>query len=362
MDRRKFLTTSAVAAAAAPLATPALAQGTVQWKMVTSWPKNLPGPGVHAQTVADRITALSAGRIEVILYAAGELVPGRGVFDAVSQGTAEMYHSVPAYWGSKSIGLEFFGGQPGGLTADEQLGWILYGGGQELYDESYERFGMKPFVCGNSGPQMAGWYRDEINSPDDYKGMKFRTAGLNSKVMTNLGASVLSMGGRDMFQALQTGVLDAGEFVGPWTDSALGFYEVAPYYYAPSIGEPASCEEVSINLEAWNSLPDDLKLTVQVACESLYAPVTSEYLTVNAKALPQMVAEKGVKLRELPESVLVAIGNAAGEVIAEIRDHDDELVRRTVESFLAYRATVVPYRRYSDNGVMNARYLDFDYG
>jgi len=348
-------------AAAAPLSTPALAQGKRQWKMVTSWPRNLPGPGLHAQTLADRITKLTAGRIEVKLYAAGELVPGRGVFDAVSQGTAELYHSVPAYWGSKFIGIELFGSQPGGLTADEQLGWMEYGGGQALYSETYARFGMRPFLCGNSGPQMAGWYRKEINSPDDFKGMKFRTAGLNLKMMTNMGATVQAMGGRAMFQALQNGVLDAGEFVGPWTDSALGFYQVAPYYYAPGFGEPSSSEECSINLKAYNDLPDDLKFAVQIACESLYAPVTNEYLTNNAKALPKLVKEKNVKLKMLPENVLVAMGNAAGEVIAELRGHSDELVRRTVESYLAYRKIVVPYRRYSDNGVMNARYLNFKY-
>ena len=176
MQRRNVLKGAAIATAAtslaAPLATPAIAQDKRQWKMVTAWPKNLPGPGVAAQMLADRITALSGGRIEVKLYAAGELVPGNGVFDAVSEGTAELYHAVPAYWGSKSKGILLFGSQPFGLRADEQVGWLTHGGGQALYDEMYARFGLKPFLCGNSGPQWQGWFRNEINSVDDLKGLQ----------------------------------------------------------------------------------------------------------------------------------------------------------------------------------------------
>ena len=163
MKRRDFLRTAGVGAVATAatgaLAAPAIAQDVKRWKMVTAWPKNLPGPGVAAQMLADRITALSGGRIEVQLYAAGELVPGNGVFDAVAEGTAELYHAVPAYWGSKSKGILLFGSQPFGLRADEQFGWLAHGGGQALYDEIYGRFGLKPFLCGNSGPQWAGWFR-----------------------------------------------------------------------------------------------------------------------------------------------------------------------------------------------------------
>ncbi|MFN3526895.1 MAG: TRAP transporter substrate-binding protein, partial [Paracoccus sp. (in: a-proteobacteria)] len=178
MKRRAFLATAGIGAAASTLAAPALAQGVRQWRMVSAWPRNLPGPGVAAQMLADRITALSGGRIEVELFAAGEIVPGPGVFDAVAEGTAELYHAVPAYWGSKSRGILLFGSQPFGLTAIEQHGWMLQGGGQALYDEMYGRFGLKPFLCGNSGPQWAGWFRNEINSVDDLRGLKYRTTGL----------------------------------------------------------------------------------------------------------------------------------------------------------------------------------------
>lgn len=347
--------TGAAAISGATLAAPAIAQSKMQWKMVTSWPKNLPGPGVAAQLLADRITALSGGRIEVKLHAAGEIVPGRGVFDAVAEGTAELYHSVPAYWGSKSKGILLFGSQPFGLRADEQHGWMLHGGGQALYDEMYAGFGLKPFLCGNSGPQWAGWFRNEINSPEDLKGLRFRTAGLASEAATVSGMAVQAMGGRDMFQALQNGTIDAGEFIGPWTDSALGYYQVCKYYYWPGINEPSSAEECAVNKAAYEALPDDLKQAVSFACESLYNQVWTEYTTNHAKALKKLVADHGVIVKKLPDSVLASMASAANQVIEGLRDGDDALTKKIVASFLSYRELMNGYMPYADNGIMNAR-------
>ncbi|MEM5502708.1 TRAP transporter substrate-binding protein [Ahrensia kielensis] len=358
MKRRQFITTGLAGAAAASimgLAAPAIAQDIRQWKMVTAWPKNLPGPGVAAQMLADRITALSGGRIEVKLFAAGELVPGNGVFDAVSEGTAELYHAVPAYWGSKSKGILMFGSQPFGLRADEQVGWLAHGGGQELYDEMYGRFDLKPFLCGNSGPQWQGWFKNELNSVEDLKGLKFRTTGLASEMCSKLGMAVQAMGGRDMFQALQSGALDAGEFIGPWSDSALGFHQVAKNYYWPGVGEPSSAEECAVNAKVYNELPDDLKMAVSLACESLYNPVWTEYTTKHALALKKLVDEEGVQVKKLPDDIIAAMGKAGEEVISDLRDDDDELVKRIAESFVAYRDSVGRYMVYADNGQMNAR-------
>ena len=355
MDRRKFLASVGVGTAAAALASPAIAQDKRQWKMVTAWPKNLPGPGVAAQTLADRITTLSGGRIEVKLFPAGELVPGRGVFDAVSEGTAELYHAVPAYWGSKSKGILLFGSQPFGLRADEQFGWLYHGGGQALYDEMYGRFGIKPFLCGNSGPQWGGWFRNDINSAEDLKGLKFRTTGLASEMAAKLGMAAEAMSGPAMFQALQTGALDAGEFIGPWTDSALGYHQVAKNYYWPGVGEPSSAEECGVNAAVYAELPDDLKQVVSLACESLYNPVWTEYTTKHALALKKLVADEGVQVKMFPEDVIAAMGKAAAEVIDELRQDDDELVKRITESFVAYRDSVGSYMVYADNGQMNAR-------
>ncbi len=364
MNRRSFLkagTAGAAAVAASTLAAPAIAQGRERWTMVTSWPRNLPGPGVAANMLAERITALSGGRLEVKVSAAGELVPGRGVFDAVSQGTAQLYHSVPAYWGSKSKGILLFGSQPFGLTAIEQSGWLNHGGGQALYEEMYGRFGIQPFLCGNSGAQWFGWFRNEIKSADDLRGLRFRTAGLNSEVLSRLGMAVQAMGGPEMFQALQSGTLDAGEFIGPWTDSALGFYQVAKNYYYPTIGEPSSAEECGVNKAAYDKLPDDLKQAVRLACQSLYDQVLTEYNSNNAKALPMLVKEHGVQPKALPEDVVKAIGNAAGEVMAEMAEDQDELVKRIARSFIEYRSLTTGYMKYADGGFYAARALDYKY-
>ena len=322
---------------------------------MSAWPKNLPGPGVAAQTLADRITTLSGGRLEVKLFAAGEIVPGPGVFDAVSEGTAQIYHAVPAYWGSKSKGILLFGSQPFGLRADEQVGWMVHGGGQALYDEMYGRFGIKPFLCGNSGPQWFGWFRNEINSTDDLRGMKYRSTGLASEMCAELGMAVQAMSGPAMFQALQSGALDAGEFIGPWTDSALGYHQVAKNYYWPGVGEPSSAEECGVNIDAWNDLPDDLKAVVQLAASSLYNDVWTEYETKHALALRQLVESEGVMVRQLPDAIVDDMGKAAGTVITRLREDSDELVRRIAESFVAYRDSVGAYMTYADNGQMNAR-------
>ncbi len=363
MKRRDFITSmGAGAVAATTLATPAIAQDIRKWRMVSAWPRNLPGPGVAAQMLADRITALSGGRIVVELFAANEIVPGPGVFDAVAEGTAELYHAVPAYWGSKSKGILLFGSQPLGLGAIEQLGWLMHGGGQALYDEMYARFGLKPFLCGNSGPQWAGWFRNEINSVDDLRGLKYRTTGLNSEVCSKLGMAVEAMSGPAMFQALQSGALDAGEFIGPWSDSALGLQQVAKNYYGPGVGEPCSAEECAVNLKAFEELPDDLKQAVTYACESLYNPVLTEYNTKHALALRELVNQHGVTVRKLPDDVIIAMGNAMGEVISEMREDSDELVRRITESFLEYRKLMAEYMPHADGGQLNARSLDYNYG
>lgn len=355
MKRRQFLTTAALATTATALSSPAIAGETIHWNMVTSWPKNLPGPGIAAQNLANRIMALSNGRINIKLHAAGELVPWNGVFDAVSEGTADLYHSVPTYWGAKSKAIMLFGAQPFGLLADEQVGWLVHGGGQALYDEVYAQFNLKPFLTGNSGLQWQGWFRKEIKSVDDLKGLKYRTSGLGSDALAKLGVAVQRMGGQDMFQALQSGALDAGEFVGPWTDSALGFYQVAKNYYWPGLGEPASAEECVINKKAYDALPKDLQEVVKVACSSLYNETWTEYTTNNAKALTKLVDEHGVKLRKLPDSVIAAMGEATKEVIGELRDGDDAMTKKVVKSYGDYHSLMGHYRPYTIQAFLKAR-------
>jgi TRAP-type mannitol/chloroaromatic compound transport system substrate-binding protein len=283
-------------------------------------------------------------------------VPGNGVFDAVSEGTAQLYHAVPAYWGSKSKGILLFGSQPFGLRADEQFGWMIHGGGQALYDEMYGRFGIKPFLCGNSGPQWAGWFRNEINSVEDLKGLKFRTTGLASEMAPSLAWPPKPWAARRCSRRLQTGALDAGEFIGPWTDSALGFYQVAKNYYWPGVGEPSSAEECGVNAGLrLAELPDDLQTGRHAR---LREPLQPGLDRIHHQARP--VAQDAC-VRAWRDGAQAARrcdrghGWAAEEVIDELRQNDDELVKRITESFIAYRDLVGGYMTYADNGQMNAR-------
>jgi hypothetical protein len=305
--------------------------------MVTAWPRNLPGPGTAAQMLADRITALSGGRIEVELFAAGEIVPGNQVFDAVAEGTAELYHAVPAYWGSKSKGILLFGSQPFGLRADEQVGWLLHGGGQALYDEMYARFGLKPFLCGNSGPQWAGWFRNEINSSTTCAACATAPPASPRRCAAKLGMAVQAMSGPAMFQALQSGTIDAGEFIGPWSDSALGFHQVAKNYYWPGVGEPSSAEECAHQPrrlrepagrpQAGRRLPPASRSTTR--CGPNTPPSTPRRCAARCRA--RRAGAQAARRRDRRHGQRRRRGHD------ELREDSDELVRRIVESFLDYR-------------------------
>jgi TRAP-type mannitol/chloroaromatic compound transport system substrate-binding protein len=360
MQRRRFIAGAATigaAAGAGSFPAPAIGQGLQEWRMVTSWPRNLPGPGIAAQRVADRITSLTEGRITVNVSAAGEIVPALGVFDAVAGGIAELYHSVPAYWLGKSQGIGFFGSYPFGLTVQERDGWLKHGGGQALYDEIYARFGLKPFNTGDSGPQWMGWFRQPITSIDDFRGLRYRTAGLGGEMYRRVGAAVQTIPGGEIFGALQAGTIDAAEFIGPWSDFPLGFHQVAGYYYWPGVQEPSSAEEIGVNLDVWNGLDDDLKVAIQAAADSVAYEVTTEYDTNHPIALRQLVEEHGVEVREAPEDLLIALGEAARELTHELLGDSDELVRRIAESYVDYRDRAADYARYSYAGLMNARTL-----
>ena len=229
MKRRDFVRTagagSAVAGAAIAASTfpaPAIAQGIKQFKMVTTWPKNFPANGTGAERLAQRITTMTGGQLEVKVFAAGELVPAFESFDAVSRGNAEMSHSVSYYWQGKSPAFNFFTAVPFGLTATEHAAWITYGGGQELWDEVAAPFDIKPFLRASTGVQMGGWFNKEISSLDDYQGLKFRMPGLGGEVLRRLGVAVINLPVGEIFPALQAGTIDGTEWVGPRHDMAAG--------------------------------------------------------------------------------------------------------------------------------------------
>ena len=228
LTRRTFAVRGGTAAAAT-LAAPSLARAqTKRWRMVTSWPKRLPGPGMSAERIAERIAALSGGRLQIAVSAAGEVVPAFEVLDAVGSGVAEMGHTAAFFWQGKQPAAVFYTTVPFGLTPNEHVAWVEAGGGQALWDELYRPFGVKPFMGGNTGVCMGGWFRRELNGADDVKGLKIRSLGLGGEVYRRLGATPQTTPPGEILTSLQSGVLDAAEFVGPGTDISLGLYRVAP--------------------------------------------------------------------------------------------------------------------------------------
>ena len=339
MKRREFFKTASVAtigaAAATTLAAPAIAQGNINWRMVTTWPKNFPGLGVGAQKLADRITNASGGRLTVQVFAAGEMVPGLQALDAVIDGSAEMSHGAAYYWQNKSQGLSFYTGVPFGMTNRELTSWVRYLGGQEIWDKIYDQFGLKGFLSGDTGTQAGGWFKNELTGVADVQGLRFRTPGLGGQVWAKLGASVTNLAAGEIFAALQSGTLDAAEFVGPYNDLALGFYQIAKNYYFPSFVEPGLATEIVVSKSKLEELPADLQELVAICAQASYDDVASDMYANDPRALNALVTEHGVNVRRFPEEILEAGAKASMELIGEIRDGGDALTKEVAESFVS---------------------------
>lgn len=333
MDRRSFIRAGAIGTAATALAAPAIAQGNITWRMVTTWPKNFPGIGVGAQRIADRITAASGGRLSIQVFSAGELVPPLQSLDAVIDGTAEMSHSAAYYWHNKSPALSFFTGVPYGMTTGELSAWMRHLGGQEIWDEIYDQFGVQGFLSGNTGVQAGGWFRDEVTSVDSIKGVRFRTPGLGGEVWKKLGATVTNLAAGDIFQALQSGTLDAAEFVGPYNDLALGFHQVAKNYYMPSFVEAGLATELVVDKAKYQELPDDLQAIIRDISQAEYDQVSADFIANDPRALKTLVEDHGVQVRAFPDDLMEAGAAASKEVFEELRSSDDALVRKAADSF-----------------------------
>lgn len=324
------------------------------WRMVTTWPKNLPGLGVAPETLAKNVKKMSAGRLNIKVYGAGEVVPALEVFEAVSQGTVQMGHGAAYYWKGKVPIAQFFTAIPFGLTAQEMNGWLLHGGGMELWEELYDRFNLVPIAGGNTGVQMAGWFNKEINSLSDLQGMKMRIPGLGGEVFERAGGTAVNLPGGEIFTSLQTGVIDATEWVGPYNDLAFGLHQVAKYYYYPGWQEPGPSLEVIINKQAYESLPEDLAEILRQATLAINADLLAEYTARNNAALSELVDQHGVELRRLPDDVLDELKKISALVTAEIAD-DDPLSQRIYQSFMQYREGVVNYHEISERAYINTR-------
>ena len=337
-----------------PGAAPAVTAGLREWKMVTTWPKNFPGLGTGAQRIADRITGMSNGRLQVKLFAAGELVPAFEAFDAVREGTAEMAHAASVYWVAKHKSAPFFGTVPAGITQQEHLGWLHHGGGQALWDELYGGFGLKPFIGGSTGVQMGGWFQKEIRSLEDFRGLKMRIPGLGAEVINRLGATAVNMPGGEIMPALQSGVIDATEWVGPWNDLAFGFHKIAKFYYGPGFHEPNAALEVFVNQESYDALPSDLQMIVQNACMAESEYMFAEFTAGNNESQNVLVEEHGVTIANFPRDVVKAATEAGLDVIAETANEDD-IARRIFDSWWAYREAAIRRAPYAEYGYMNDR-------
>jgi TRAP-type mannitol/chloroaromatic compound transport system substrate-binding protein len=364
MNRRGFIKKATAAGAAAVTAStfsaPAISQGKQEWRMVTSWPRGLPGLGTGADLLGKRITAMSGGRLSVRVFAAGELVPGLQTFEAVQNGTADMGHDTPGFHLGKHRAFAYFFGAPFGMAYQEHVAWLHYGGGQALWDELSAQFGMKSFAVGNIGTPSFGWFKKELKSASDLKGVKMRMPGIGTEMIRRLGAVPTLMAPGDLFPALQAGTLDATDFTGPANDMALGFHQVCKYLYFPCIQKPGAIQQVIISKKKFDALPADLKEVVTIACQAAHQDMLAEYNWINAKAL-QALKGHGVQLLMLPDELLEALGNAAGQILFEERDKLDPLGRKIWEAYFKARTDLMPLSSIGDRGLFNARNLKIKY-
>jgi TRAP-type mannitol/chloroaromatic compound transport system substrate-binding protein len=352
IDRRKFVGGATLAAG---VAAPSVVRAqTRRWRMVTSWPKRLPGPGMSAERVAERIAALSGGRIQVTVHAAGEVVPAFEVLDAVGGGVAELGHTAAFYWQGKQPAAAFYTTVPFGLTPQEHVAWVDAGGGQALWDELYAPFGVKPFMGGNTGVCMGGWFRREVKSLDELRGIKIRSVGLGGEIYRRLGATPQTTPVAEILTSLQSGLLDAAEFVGPGTDIALGLHRVAPFYYGPGFNKPNGTGECIVSSKAWQAADSETKAIITHACATEANYALSEMERLNAEALAALVTRNNVQLREFSADVVAAARREAAAVLAELAGRS-EIARRTHDSYVAFRERTAAWSRISIKGVLDAR-------
>lgn len=335
MDRRSFLTTSAVggaAAAASTLAAPAYAQGKRTLTMVTTWGRGLAGVFDAAQRVADSITEMTDGDLTVEIKAAGELVGAFEVFDAVTSGQADMYHGADYYFVGQHPSYAFYTAVPFGMTAQELANWYYHDGGMELHDQLGGIFGLKSFLAGNTGAQAGGWFNSEIKSAEDFNGLKFRMPGLGGKALGKLGASVQNIPGAEVYQALSSGAIDGTEWIGPWADEKAGFQEITKIYYTSGFHEPGAGLSVATNRDVFDSLSPAHQKVIEIACAECHQWNLAQFLSENGSALQRLQAG-GVKTLEFPDDVWDAFGKASAEVHAE--NMGDSIYKETYDSVMA---------------------------
>ena len=336
------------------ISTPNIAKGIKRFRMVTTWPKDFPGLGQMPNRFASALSEMTSGAMEVKVYAAGELVGAMESFDATASGAADLYHGAEYYWQGKSKGFSFFTSVPMGMTAAEIMGWIDHGGGQKLWDDLSADFNIKPFQAGNTGHQTGGWFKRKINSLEDFKGLKMRMPGLGGEVIRRLGGAAVQLSGGEIYQSLQSGSIDATEWVGPWNDYAFGFYREAPYYYAPGFHEPGASLAVGINLDVWNTLSTSEQSIIKYACKSANDASLGEYTHENAKALSILKKDHNISPRYFSDEIMKEIGKISKDVVYEL-GNADKRTATIYQSYIKARNSYSKWTEMSDGLYINAR-------
>lgn len=335
MDRRAWIsgTTAATLATASPIA---IAQDapTVRWRMPSSFPKSLDTVYGNAVSIATWVKRLTGGKFTITPYGAGELVPPLAILDAVQEKTVDCGHTAGFYYLGKEPALVFDTGVPFGMNPRQHTAWMMHGGGLETMREVYARFHVVQLPAGNTGAQMGGWFKKEIRSPDDFKGLRIRTPGFLGKVYAKLGATALALPASEIYQTLEKGTIDAVEWVGPYDDEKLGFSKVTKYYYGPGVMELGASLCVIVNQDSWTALPDAYKAALEAACAIAANDMLAKYDTFNVISLKRLVAS-GTKLGFWPQSVMDAMRRATDEVIRE-ESSSNELFRKVHANWRAY--------------------------
>ena len=320
MQRRKFVQGLAAGAVASPLLNPkeSHAKGNSRWKMATAWAPRLPVLQDAAEFFSKMVNAASGDRLKIKVFAGGELIPPLETFDAVSGGTIQMGVGASYYWAGKVPAAQFFSAMPFGMTVQQQNAWLYSGDGLKLWTELYAPLNLVPLPLGNTGFQMAGWFKKEIKSISDLKGLKIRIPGIGGKVMSEAGANVVLMPGAELYTALERGTIDATEWTNPFLDERMGLYRAAKYYYYPSWQEPGTVLELLINKKAWDELPHDLQEIIRAVAGYINNWTVSRFEAENGPALTRLIDKHKVQLRKLPDDVLSHLREISRRVVADL--------------------------------------------
>ena len=326
----------------------------IEWKLVTTWPKGLPGLGAAPENFARRVNEASGGRLRIKVFGAGEIVPAFEVFDAVSRGVAEAGHGASYYWKGKIPAAVFFTAVPFGMTAQEANGWLHYGGGLALWRELYAPFGVIPYAGGSTGVQMAGWFNTRLNSREDLAGLKMRIPGLAGEVFDAAGGSAVRIAGGEVYTSMQTGVIDAVEWVGPYNDRTLGLMEVGDYYYYPGWHEPGAMLETIVNAEALAALPEDLQAIVQIAARATNTDMLDDFTANNSESLQILLRDFDTEVLPLPDDVMDALYEQSQVAIQALVDADP-MAKKIAASYFSFADKARTYHEISERAYLNGR-------